>query len=355
VVAAVSALLNERLMEILGLSLALMALTSALIFTFSTKGEVKIAAQEDHIKTFKGEESGVVISAEAMSSMWVGSEAKAFGLENAEVVGSEPAGEGRVRLRFLGRYAGRSKGVRISIALTDPLRVFQKVEEVVHDGFVLDVLPRALLARASPRRLPVFGVGELPAGFPGPGQELYGLDYYHSSDTKDIVWKRVAKSPDEVLFARIRESNVKEWVKVGVLRLSEIGDGRVPWTDMLCEGLASLCKEVLETGAGVEVLYPAGDEVAVDRVRDSDDLAETVMSCSASPPARELPDAILGSDILVTGLGELRDGRVARVASSKPTLLISEDGASQANRGDMAVVYASNASLFPLVRRVLER
>jgi len=343
-------------MQILGLSLALMALASAAIFAFSTGKEMKISIEEDHVRAFKGEESGIVVAAQAMGSTWLGSQAKTFGLENAEVLGSEPLAEGRVRLRFLGRYAGRSRGVKVSVVLTDPLGLFQKVEEVAYERFSLDVLPRALLAPASPRRVAVFGLGELPAGFPGTGQELYGLDHYRpTSETKDIIWRRVAKSPDEALVARTRESNVKERVTVAIIQLSERGDRRAPWMDVLCEGLASFGKEVLEMGAGLTLLYPTEGGMVSEDATDIDELADAVMSYSVSPRARDVPEAVMRSDLIVTGVEELEDGRVRRAISEMPALLISEGEDPRTNRGGAALVYSGSESLLPLVRKVLER
>ena len=60
----------------------------------------------------------------------------------------------------------------------------------------------------------------------------------------------MAESPDEALIARVREANVTDAVRVGVVRFAERGkDERAAWTDMLCEALGEVGREVLETGA----------------------------------------------------------------------------------------------------------
>ena len=73
---------------------------------------------------------------------------------------------------------------------------------MVYDDFVLDTLPASLFASAVPRQRRVYGFGDQPTGYTGAGQELYGLEEYNTeTDTKNVIWKRVAKSPDSSLIA----------------------------------------------------------------------------------------------------------------------------------------------------------
>jgi len=237
--------------------------------------------------------------------------------------------------------------------------------------FVLDTLPLSLLAPVIPRRLTIFGFGDQTTGYPGPGQELYGLDEYHSAgDTKDIIWKRVAKSPDETLVARVREANVKDVVRVGVIQFAERGDDRAEWVDKLCEALGYIGKEVLEMGVNLMVLYHSPPEVAMldtgkieeerslgltqARATDLKEAAEVVMACSVVFGSKEIETVVGNSDLVITGLKELEDKKMAKVIAEKPMLLIYEE-ALPSTFGDRSVVYTGKENLFPLVRKMLER
>jgi hypothetical protein len=323
-----------------------------------------------HLRAFKGEEYEIVLTIESRGADWIGSTLPTVRLVTGKLIKAERMEEGKMRLRFLGTYAGRSEGVDVGISLTDPLRLLQRLEDVIHSDFVLDTLPLSLLAPVIPRRLTIFGFGDQPTGYPGPGHELYGLDEYHSGDTKDIVWKRVAKSPEQTLVARVREANVREVVRVGVVQFADRGDGRAAWTDLLCEALGQIGKEVFEMGATLTVVYqsPPGAEgrgasmggedqppgLAQARARDVVDLAEVVMSCSAAKGSREVDRVVGNSDFVVTGLRELDDERIAMRMSEKPVLIISEKASPSAFPG-RSVVYSGKENLFPLVRQILER
>ncbi len=279
----------------------------------------------------------------------------------------EPLGEGRMRLTFLGKYAGRSEGVKVGISLTDPLKLLKRLDQVVYSDFVLDTLPLSLVTPVIPRRLTVFGFGEQPTGYPGPGQELYGLDEYSTGmDTKDIIWKRVAKSADETLMARVREASVRDVVRVGVVQFAERGDERAAWVDMLCEALGQVGKEVFEMGASVTIHYhsthvsgKSEEERLLGmthiRARDISEMADAVMSCSVASSSREIEEVVSNSDFVVTGLRELEDEKMAAVIAEKPLLLIYEDASPSAAFTDRAVIWTGNENLFPLIRKMLER
>jgi uncharacterized protein (DUF58 family) len=365
-------LLNIRLMQVLGISLAVMGVISVIIFEFSIKGGVTVSMESGHVKTFKGEEYETVLTIETRGTDWIGSMPTTFKIETGQLMKIEPIAEGRVRLRFLGKYAGRSEGVKVGISLTDPLKLLKRLDQVVYSEFVLDTLPLSLLAPVTPRRLTVSGYGDQPTGYPGPGQELYGLDEYHSSgDTKDIIWKRVAKSPDETLIARVREANVREVVRVGVVQFAERGEDRAAWIDMLCEALGYLGKEVFEMGATVTVHYhsPPGVErrdaasseeerllgLTHLRAKDLPELAEVVMSCSVASGSREIETVVSNSDFVITGLKELEDERMAIIISEKPMLLIYEDASPSSTFPDRSVIYSGKENLYPLIRKMLER
>jgi uncharacterized protein (DUF58 family) len=363
-------LLNIRLMLVLGISLALMAVISVVIFEVAIKGGVSVSMDSGHVRTIKGEDYETVLSVQSKGSGWIGSIPTTFKIDTGQLMKIEPLSEGKIRLKFTGKYAGRTEGVKVGISLTDPLKLLKRLDEVVYTAFVLDTLPLSLLATVAPRRLTVFGFGEQPTGYPGPGQELYGLDEYHSTmDTKDIIWKRVAKSPDEMLIARVREASVRDVVRVGVVQYAERGEGRAAWVDMLCEALGQVGREVFEMGASVTLHHnsphkgragPKSEEerllgMAHMRASDVNELAEVVMSCSVAPPSRDIEAVIGNSDFVVTGLRELEDEKLAMLIAEKPLLLIHEDASPSPAFTEGSVIWTGKENLFPMIRKMLER
>ncbi|HUI01169.1 MAG TPA: hypothetical protein VLX56_06025 [Nitrososphaerales archaeon] len=341
-----------------------MALVSVAVFQLALEGGVNISMKGGRIVAFKGEEYETDLTIESRVAEWVGTMPPTVHVETGRLVKTETLPGGKVRLRFVGTYAGRLVGIKVGVALTDPLRIYRRVEQVVFGDLVLDTLPLSLLASATPRRLTIFGFGDQPTGYPGPGMELYGLDKYHSGDTKDIVWKRVAKSPTEDLTARVREGNVRDIVRVGVIQFAERGDAKAPWIDLLCEALARVGKEVIAMGATMVVVYDSprgGDETRADlpglnqaSASDDSQLTEAVMSCSAAPPSRNVGAVTASSDFVVTGLRELDDPGVAGLLSRKAVLLIAEGPSSRPPPAVRSLVYSGVEDLTPLVRRVLE-
>jgi hypothetical protein len=362
---------NIRLMQVLGASLAVMAVISVAIFEFAAGGDVSVSMEGEYVRAFKGEEYETVMTVESRASGWVDSMPPTVNIGTGKLVNATPLGDGRMRLRFLGTRAGRAEGFDVGISLSDPLRLFKRVDQFVHSEFLLDTLPLSLLAPAAPRKLMIFGFGEQPTGYPGPGHELYGLNEYNSGDTKDIIWKRVAKSPNETLIARVREANVREVVKVGVVRFAERGDDQAAWIDSLCEALGYLGKEVFEMGASLTILYnsppgvegrggwkgEAGRSPGPTQVTATDvvELAEAVMSCSVGPGSYEIGGVVSNCDLVITGVKELEHESTAKVLAEKPMLLISEEASPNATISNRSVVYSGREGLFPLIRKVLER
>ena len=182
----------------------------------------------------------------------------------------------------------------------------------------------------------------------------------------------MAESPDEALIARVREANVTDAVRVGVVRFAErTGDERAEWTDMLCEALGEVGREILETGATTILLYhsPPGEGVRdkgsseEERLRgmtsiaaeDIDELADAVMSCSVASDSRDVESVVLDSDLVVTGLRELEDEGMATVIARKPLLLVYEKASPLPPFADRAVIWTGKEDLLPLIRKTIER
>jgi hypothetical protein len=369
-------LLDMKLLQVLGISLVTMGVISVLIFEFATSGgSLNVSSEGGHVKIMKGEEYETSLAVESRGNGWIGSTPTTFSIETGQLMEVEPLSDGTtIRLKFLGKYAGRSQGVRVGISFTDPLRLFKRLNQIVSTELVLDTMPLSLLAPELQRRLKVIGYGERSTGNAGQGQELYKLDEFNPGYTKDIVWRRVAKSADETLVARVREANVRDVVRVGVVRFAERGgDDRAAWTDKLCEALGEVGREVLETGASPIILYHHGppaegrrndDETSEEErsrgltrieAEDIDELAEAVMSCSVASDSRDVEGVVADSDLVVTGLRELEDEGMAMVIAQKPLLLLHEKASPLPAFAGRSVIWTGKEDLLPLIRKTLER
>src|SRR5271167_3441051 len=109
-------------MQALGISLAMMGVISIIIFEFTIKGGVSVTMESGHVRSFKGEEYQTTLAVESRGTDWIGSVPTTFKIETGQLMKVEPLGEGRMRLTFLGKYAGRCEGVRVGISLNDPLK-----------------------------------------------------------------------------------------------------------------------------------------------------------------------------------------------------------------------------------------
>lgn len=360
---------NVRLMQALGICLVAMAVISVAIFEFLMRGGIKTAIESRHVTTMKGEEYEAFLTIDYRGTGWIDNSLLTFKAELSRQMQVEALSGGKVRLRFLGKYAGRTEGVRLGITLTDPLNLENKLDEVVHEDFVLDTLPFSLFASQVPKQRRVFGFGEQPTGYSGAGQELYGLEEYNTeTDTKSIIWKRVAKSPSELLIASVREASVRDVVRVGVVRFAERGEDSVAWIDQLCEALGQVGREVLAMGPSVSINFnsPRKTDARVERknarpgitfMRASDivELTEAVMACSVASSSLDIEEVVANSDLVVTGLKELEDQEMAVVIAQKPLLVIPEDASPPPRFMESAVVWTEKQSLIlPMIQRIVE-
>jgi hypothetical protein len=365
-------LLNVRMLQALGVSLVAMAAISAAVFEFVIKGGVKTVMERGHVTVTKGEEYETTLDVQLRGGGWVDTALTTFEVEAGQQMQIETFSGGKVRLRFLGMYAGRTEGVKVGITLHDPLNLESRLEEVVYPDFVLDTLPASLFAPTVPKRRRVYGFGEQPTGYSGAGQELYGLEEYNmETDTKNVIWKRVAKSQDESLIAGVREAGVRDVVRVGVVQFAERGDARAAWIDQLCEALGQVGRQVLAIGPKVSVNFNSplktepgseGKESGGERLSgitslraaDVIDLTEAVMSCSVASPSQNIEEVVDNSDLVVTGLKELEDYQMATLIVQKPLLVIPEEASPLPGFTEGAVVWSEKQNLLPMIQRIVE-
>jgi hypothetical protein len=362
--------LNVRMLQALGVSLVAMAVISVAIFEFVIKGGVKTVMERGHATITKGEGYETTMNVQLRGGGWVDTGHTTF--EAGQQMEVETLSGGKVRVRFLGRYAGRTEGVKFGITLHDPLNLESRLEEVVYGDFVLDTLPASLFASTVPRQRRVYGFGEQPTGYSGAGQELYGLEEYSTeTDTKNVIWKRVAKSPDDSLIAGVREASVRDVVRVGVVQFADRGEARAAWIDQLCEALGQVGRQVLAMGPKVSVNFNSprkteegseGKESGRERLfgitslraADVIDLTEAVMSCSVASPSRDIEEVVANSDLVVTGLKELEDPQMAILIAQKPLVVVPEASSASLRFTERAVIWSEKQNLLPMIQRIVE-
>ena len=91
------------------------------------------------------------------------------------------------------------------------------------------------------------------------------------------------------------------------------------------------------------------------RATDIDEVAEAVMSCSVAMGSREIGAVVRTSDFVITGFRELEDEKMAMAIAEKPMLLIQDDASPPSTLADRSAIYTGRESLYPLVRKMLER
>ena len=92
-------------MLILGVTLAVMGVISVAIFKFAIKGGVTVSMDRAHVRTIKGEEYETIVKIESRGTDWIGSIPTTFAIETGQLIKTEPLGEGRIKLRFFGKYS----------------------------------------------------------------------------------------------------------------------------------------------------------------------------------------------------------------------------------------------------------
>jgi len=259
---------------------------------------------------------------------------------------------------FEPEYAGRFKGLTVNFELRDPLQLFHKTMQISRPDFIIDSLPKSLLADMRVARPMTLTLGERTGRTRGSGQEFYALDEYSNQVEKhDIMWKAVARMTDENKFVvKVRESNIPKTLKIGIVKYAKRRfEEELRWTDIACEGAGLLGYVVLLIGCDVELIYGGGDHAAVSHAADISELSSSIMEMSVSgeTSSEETYSIISESDICITGMKELEEQLFANAVSRMPSLLVSEPEADVRVIGDRSVVFTGTEDVNPLVNAVV--
>jgi len=273
---------GANLFAALALALAFASLVSMALLKLLAPRSLNVSTLDDHIRLFKHQEGRLVLSLQGKRDRWTSPEVESVAVDGAVETNVLRDGEHFV-VRVKPNKAGRFAGFKVDVRLCDAIGLFSLRRQIVLGQVVLDSLPISLLSRMGPRRPLSVVIGESPAGRPGKGQEFYGIELYgEQSESRDILWKRAAKSPQGPLLARVREANSPESIRITVAH-GEVGEERrVDCIDLQCEALGLLGGPLLANRVEVVIVGPDG----VSRpAKNEGELADAIMEVSGADTA----------------------------------------------------------------------
>ncbi len=380
ILALLSVVLDANVMLALALTLAIVALVCFLIVRSVSEFNTVLVFDPSRLSSFKGEEAQTKVHVQLLRARWVragvGAVESPSGVESKFTISAENT----LSIRMKTRYAGRFEGFAVRLQVTDILNLFSKEIATLYADFRLDSLPVSLLAPIPTSKPMPLTLGESSTRSPGSSLELYALDQYQPySETKNVLWKRVARMPDERLIVRVRESSIPRLIRIGFiaidnrfrdLTLSEkvdqqeaVGTSELFWKDMICESLGAIGNLILSLGCEIEISHTGEKEekpgIVSETVNDFGDLAGAIMNLWEAPENGErnenLFEVIAMSDIIICGMRDLADESIAPAVSRKPALVISEKWTEPAYIGRQAFVYTGVEDLKQFVVKVVDR
>jgi hypothetical protein len=352
-------------MLLLAFTLSIVALISFFIVISITRNNTKVVMDPSEIRGFKNDKlwtSAVLVSRRAR---WVNSKLARV-RSQAGVDAQFELSEGLARIFITSRYAGRFSSLALQFEVRDILNLFSKRIQTVYTDLVYDSLPLSIL-KPLPRSRPLpLALGERSGKSPGSSLELYSIEQYQPfTETKNILWKKVARMPDESLIVRIRDSSIPKVVRIGFIQIAERRDlrAKLEFIDLACEAIGMMGNSLLATGTTVEIYYASKTEaegsVSISEISTLEQLADALMELSESPTLKfDSPSAfkILDqSDILVCGARDLELRTLALPVSKLVTLVIAESDSSPSIVGQKAMMYTGIEDVRKLVSKVLEK
>jgi uncharacterized protein (DUF58 family) len=331
---------------ILGLSLSFAGVISLLLLRLYRERAMLAVPQEASLRVFKGESAHTSLRLRGAPTSWAAVSLGSLLVRGPVEVKSDLLPGGGYALSLRPTAAGRFGDLAFSARLSDPLRLFVHSEIVVPVALTLDSMPLSLLERPRTPLISPLTLGERPSGTPGKGQEFFGVgEYVYGSESRDILWKRVARSPELNLLVRQRESNIPETASLALVLGWLRGEDRTKLVDMMCEGLGSLGTTLL--GLGMRVTLKGEDLVTT--ATSSDELVEAIMVASTLASS-SAPEDAAECDVVVEVGG--MEGMVRPWAGFKPTVSIGDRDSALPR---FAVGYTGVEDLATIAGAVLEK
>ena len=364
ILSLISSVFDVKSMVALAFTLALGSLVSYLVLASITTAKTKIVIDPERMRGFKGDEFPATISIIFKRARWVSVHLSSIRLPEGIIVKSQEAKQGLVRLLVKSPYAGLFEGIELRLELWDTLGLFSKEFLTADSKFTLESLPLSLLSSISATRPLPLSIGDRSARAHGSSLELYSLDEYQPfSETKNLLWKKIARMPDERLIVRVREAMIPRIVRIGLVEsAARQPEMKLRFMDLICEGTGALCNNLLAVGSSIEILSATQDAsggiqpILISNIEEiSDALMKTLGRTVDLEVNSGQSEVIMRSDIVVSGLLELEDEYLATAISKKPSLLIQEEDVLPVQVGEQSIIYSGVEDVRKLVSKVIER
>jgi hypothetical protein len=345
------------------LAFSIVALIAFLIVLSVTHYNTKMVMDPPSIRGFKRDQLTTTIVLIFKRSRWINVNLASVKAQRGVDARFEVERSGVVKVTLSSRYAGRYSSLTLQFEIVDVLNLFKKQIQVVSVDFLYESLPLSILRQIPHSRPMPLTLGEKSGKSPGSSLELYSLEEYTPfTETKNVMWKRVARMPDEKLIVRVRDSSIPRLVSIGFVQIKKRQDqDYLEWMDLVCEAIGTMGNSLLTAGCLVEILQTSIEDpgsVLVHEITDLDGLSNAVMQLSVPPdPGKEMENVfrvIDRSDILVCGMRELEDHLVAPPISKKPALAVMEKRASPYVVGQQTMIYTGVEDVRKLISNVLE-
>lgn len=344
----------------LAFTLAILALIAFVITNSITQSSTKVILNPAKLRGFKKDELTTLVALVFKRARWVNVNLSSVTVGLGTETKFELSGNS-AKVAMSSPFAGSFSGIKLEFVVTDILGLFSKRIQTVYADFTFDSLPLSILtsmARAKP--LPL-ALGEKSGRSPGSSLELYSIeDYQPFSETKNVMWKKVARMTDERLVVRIRDSSIPAKIKIGFLQTrTRYREDKLHWMDLSCEAIGMVGNSLLASGCALEIIHGGSSDLLIAKhlAAGLDELADALMNLSDLPAVKEastIYEVLSQSDLIICGTHELEQRSIAEAIAKKPSIVIAEKGASPLLLGRHAIVYTGVEDVRKVVAKVLE-
>jgi hypothetical protein len=342
--------------------LAIVALIAYATVASITPFNTKVVVESPNIRGFKNDELSTNAYLFFKRSSWINVNLRSV-KSRAGVEARFEKSERGIIVRLNSKYSGRFTGLAFEFEARDILNLFSKKIETIYSDFVYESLPLSI-AIPIPHAKPLpLAYGEKSGNAPGSSMELYSIEEYQPyGDTKNVMWKKVSRMPDEKLMVRIRDSNTPAVIRIAfVLSKYRTGEEKLHLIDLACEAAGMMGNSLLAAGCEVELMhgsYEPAKPIAVHRVSQMNQLGAAIMHLADAPvishPLEIQFEVMKNADLVLCGVRELEDKGLAHAITMYPTIAIKEEAARSVLFGRRTIIYSGKEDLRGFISRVSE-